>query len=66
MTKRSWMMRTCMAAVLAGLGLGGLARAARAADDGGTLTISDAQFLWTCGFSPFNPNSNFLSVGRGL
>ncbi|MGH7121186.1 MAG: ABC transporter substrate-binding protein, partial [Acetobacteraceae bacterium] len=27
------------------------------------LTISDAQFIWTCGFSPFNPQSNFLSVG---
>ena len=30
---------------------------------GGTLTISDAQFLWTCGFSPYNPSSDFLSVG---
>jgi peptide/nickel transport system substrate-binding protein len=30
---------------------------------GGTLTISNAEFLWTCGFSPFNPSSNFLSVG---
>ncbi len=29
----------------------------------GTLTISDAQFLWTCGFSPFSPTSNFLSMG---
>ena len=63
MAKRNWMMRSCMAALLAGLGLGGLATAAQAADDGGTLTISDAQFLWTCGFSPFNPNSDFLSVG---
>ena len=41
----------------------GLPSAARAADDGSTLTISDAQFLWSCGFSPFNPSSNFLSVG---
>ncbi|MGA8296442.1 MAG: ABC transporter substrate-binding protein [Acidimicrobiales bacterium] len=30
---------------------------------GSTLTISDAQFLWTCGFSPFTPTSNFLSLG---
>ncbi|MGB9112508.1 MAG: ABC transporter substrate-binding protein [Acidimicrobiales bacterium] len=29
----------------------------------GTLTISNAEFLWTCGFSPFNPSANFLSVG---
>ncbi len=29
----------------------------------GTLTISDAQFLWTCGFSPYSPTSSFLSVG---
>ncbi len=29
----------------------------------GTLTISNAEFLWTCGFSPFNPSSNFLSLG---
>jgi peptide/nickel transport system substrate-binding protein len=54
-------------ALLAGIGVGaGLAalpKAASAADDGGTLTISDAQFLWTCGFSPFNGNSNFLAVG---
>jgi peptide/nickel transport system substrate-binding protein len=56
-----------MVGLLAGLGLGGglgaIPKAAQAADDGGTLTISDAQFLWTCGFSPYNPNSNFLSVG---
>ena len=63
MAKRNWMTRSCMVGLLAGLGLGAAATAARAADDGGTLTISDAQFLWTCGFSPFNPNSNFLSVG---
>lgn len=29
----------------------------------GTLTISNAEFLWTCGFSPFNPSASFLSVG---
>jgi peptide/nickel transport system substrate-binding protein len=29
----------------------------------GTLTISNAEFLWTCGFSPFNPSTDFLSVG---
>ncbi|MCU1491849.1 MAG: transporter substrate-binding protein [Acidimicrobiaceae bacterium] len=29
----------------------------------GTLTISNAEFLWTCGFSPFNPSSAFLAVG---
>jgi peptide/nickel transport system substrate-binding protein len=52
-----------VAALLAGLGLAGAPAVARAADDGGTLTISDAQFLWTCGFSPFNANSNFLAVG---
>ncbi len=67
MAKRNWMMRSCMVGLLAGLGLGGglgaIPKAAQAADDGGTLTISDAQFLWTCGFSPYNPNSNFLSVG---
>jgi peptide/nickel transport system substrate-binding protein len=67
MAQRSWMMRSCMVGLLAGLGLGAglgaMPKAAQAADDGGTLTISDAQFLWTCGFSPFNPNSNFLSVG---
>jgi peptide/nickel transport system substrate-binding protein len=62
MAKRHWLM-----ALLAGIGMstgmGALPQAAKAADDGGTLTISDAQFLWTCGFSPFNANSNFLSVG---
>jgi peptide/nickel transport system substrate-binding protein len=63
MAKRNWLM-----ALLAGAGvitgLGTLpTTAARAADGGGTMTISDAQFLWTCGFSPFNPSSNFLSVG---
>jgi peptide/nickel transport system substrate-binding protein len=34
-----------------------------AAAESPTLTISDSQFLWTCGFSPFNGNSDFLSVG---
>ncbi len=63
MPKRKWMIRSCVAALLAGLGLAGAPAVARAADDGGTLTISDAQFLWTCGFSPFNANSNFLAVG---
>ncbi len=29
----------------------------------GTLTISDAQFPWTCGFSPYSPDSDFLSLG---
>jgi peptide/nickel transport system substrate-binding protein len=28
-----------------------------------TLTISNSQFLWTCGFSPFNGNSDFQSIG---
>ena len=28
------------------------------------LTISnESGALWTCGFNPFNPNDNFLSVG---
>jgi peptide/nickel transport system substrate-binding protein len=65
MAKRNWMKTSCMVGLLAGLGLGlgAMPKAAQAADDGGTLTISDAQFLWTCGFSPYNPNSNFLSVG---
>lgn len=62
MAKRHWLM-----GVVAGIGLmagmGALPQAARAADDGGTLTISDAQFLWTCGFSPYNSSSNFLAVG---
>src|SRR5579871_2907352 len=39
------------------------AASARASAPKGTLTISDAQFLWTCGFSPYSPTSNFLSVG---
>ncbi|HUZ19794.1 MAG TPA: ABC transporter substrate-binding protein [Acidimicrobiales bacterium] len=34
-----------------------------ASGSGSTLTISNAEFLWTCGFSPFNPSSNFLSLG---
>jgi peptide/nickel transport system substrate-binding protein len=67
MAKLNWMVRSCMVELVAGLGIGGglgaMPKAAHAADDGGTLTISDAQFLWTCGFSPYNPNSNFLSVG---
>jgi peptide/nickel transport system substrate-binding protein len=61
MTKSKW-----QAPLLAGLSVvmvAGLPEATRAADDGGTLTISDAQFLWSCGFSPFNASSNFLSVG---
>jgi len=62
MTKRKWLL-----AMLTGLGIGAsvgmtLPQTAQA-DDGGTLTISDAQFLWTCGFSPYNPSANFLSVG---
>jgi peptide/nickel transport system substrate-binding protein len=67
MAKRIWITRSCMVGLLAGLGIGGrlgaMSKTAQAADAGGVLTISDAQFLWTCGFSPFNPNSNFLSVG---
>ena len=62
MAKRHWLM-AFMAALGVGTALGALPRAARAADSGGTLTISDAQFLWTCGFSPYNSSSNFLSVG---
>ena len=61
MSKRKW-----LPAILAGLGMIGsysAATVAKAADPGSTLTIADAQFLWTCGFSPFNPSSNFLSVG---
>ena len=65
MGKQRWMLP-----LLGGLGLaagiGPLASTPAAAADsanGGTLTISDAQFLWSCGFSPFNPQSNFLSVG---
>ncbi len=62
MAKRKWLL-----AMLIGLGVGAsagmtLPQTAQAGD-GGTLTISDAQFLWTCGFSPYNPSSNFLSVG---
>lgn len=34
-----------------------------AENDGGKLVISDAQFIWDCNFSPFNPQENFLSVG---
>jgi peptide/nickel transport system substrate-binding protein len=29
----------------------------------GTLTISNAEFLWTCGFSPYNASSSFLAFG---
>jgi peptide/nickel transport system substrate-binding protein len=52
--------------MLVGLGIGAgvdmtLPQTAQADDS--SLTISDAQFLWTCGFSPYNPSSNFLSVG---
>jgi peptide/nickel transport system substrate-binding protein len=63
MAKRTWLMALLAgASVLTGLGTISTTKA-YAADDGGTMTISDAQFLWTCGFSPFNPSSNFLSVG---
>jgi peptide/nickel transport system substrate-binding protein len=62
MVKRHWLM-AFMAALGIGTALGALPRVAQAADNGGTLTISDAQFLWTCGFSPYNSSSNFLSVG---
>ena len=58
--------RNRLLAVLAGIGLIaglGLPKIADAADGGSTLTIANAQFLWTCGFSPFNPSSNLLSVG---
>ena len=61
MATRHWLL-----ALAAGIGLGTALSApprALAADDGGTLTISDAQFLWTCGFSPYNSSSNFLAVG---
>jgi peptide/nickel transport system substrate-binding protein len=63
MAKRHWLMATLLAGFGVSAGLGALPKTALAADDGGTLTISDAQFLWTCGFSPFNGNSNFLAVG---
>jgi peptide/nickel transport system substrate-binding protein len=63
MAKRKWLLAMLTGlGVVAGLGLTPQ-KSAQAADDGGTLTISDAQFLWTCGFSPFNASSNFLSVG---
>ena len=39
------------------------AQPALAGGVGGTLTIANAEFLWTCGFSPFNPSADFLSVG---
>ena len=59
MATRKWLL-----AMLTGLGVAasaGMALPVQAADS--TLTISDAQFLWTCGFSPYNPSANFLSVG---
>jgi peptide/nickel transport system substrate-binding protein len=65
MGKRRWILPVLTGLGLAA-GLGPLAAApavAAASGEGGTLTISDAQFIWTCGFSPFNPQSNFLSVG---
>ena len=62
MAKRHWLM-ALLAGIGVSIGLGAIPKAAHAADDGGTLTISNAQFLWTCGFSPFNPSQNFLSVG---
>ena len=66
MSKRNWVM-----AVAATIGLlsatvtptTASASTKDAASSGGVLTISNAEFLWTCGFSPFNPSSNFLSVG---
>jgi peptide/nickel transport system substrate-binding protein len=62
MAKRQWLLALAAGMGL-GAGVGAMPTLAHAADDGGTLTISDAQFLWTCGFSPYNPSSNFLSVG---
>ena len=65
MRKQRWMLPLVACFGMAA-GLTPLASAPAAAaggKDGGTLTISDAQFLWSCGFSPFNPQSNFLSAG---
>ncbi|WP_459696891.1 ABC transporter substrate-binding protein [Acidisoma sp. C75] len=62
MANRHWLM-AFIGALGMGTALSVAPGAARAASDGGTLTISDAQFLWTCGFSPYNSSSNFLSVG---
>lgn len=61
-SKRHWLMTLTAAVGLSGA-IGILPKAAHAADNGGVITISDAQFLWTCGFSPYNSSSNFLSVG---
>ena len=66
MSKRNWVM-----AILASVGLLGAtttsavasATTSNAAGVGGTLTISNAEYLWTCGFNPFNPSDTDLSVG---
>ncbi len=42
---------------------GGSRDARDASHPTGTLTISNAEFLWTCGFSPFNASSSFLAFG---
>ena len=62
MARNRWLIALTTSFAL-GCAMGVIAPTARAADDGGTLTISDTQFLWTCGFSPFNASSGFLSVG---
>jgi peptide/nickel transport system substrate-binding protein len=68
MAKRNWVM-----AIVASVGLlgatttSGVASAttnnAGDAGVGGTLTISNAEYLWTCGFNPFNPSDTDLAVG---
>lgn len=60
---RKYPFRGISAGICLGAAFGWWLPPARAADESNTLTIADAQFLWTCGFSPFNPSSNFLSVG---
>jgi len=68
MAKRNWVMAVvatvgALAATVPSTTASATTKTAAAAGAGGTLTISNAEFLWTCGFSPFNPSSNFLSVG---
>jgi peptide/nickel transport system substrate-binding protein len=72
-SRRSFAALFAAAAVLAGVTTTAGASTARAgrvpgtlsaaSRPRGTLTISNAEFLWTCGFSPFNPSSSFLSLG---
>ena len=68
MTKRKWYvallaMSVAVGGLLTTVTSGATTKPHSPSGSGSTLTISDAQFLWTCGFSPYTPTSNFLSLG---